>query len=167
MRAKKPARRFAVSEASKAKAKDTRQQKLFDAMNVADEAELRLGSKAALMRRNKAAKAAKFSHAQDASEAQWNLLAGMLDTDRQSTVIRYVEFANQIHSGTGSLNKWEPRKIWLSRVYFIRAIDMLMKGYTEVTSATREMLAMEGYTDQAIDEALERLGPTSSLRSMR
>lgn len=165
MRAKKPARRFAVSDETKAKARDTRQQRLFQDLEIRDELENRIASKAALMRRTKKAKAEKFSHAQDASEAQWNLLSGMLDTDSQSTVVRYVEWANQMQSNTGSHNKYGG-KIWLSRIFFIRAIDMAMKGYNELTSEIREMLVMEGFSDEAIDQALAST-KLDALRLMR
>jgi hypothetical protein len=51
--------------------------------------------------------------------------------------IRYVEFANNIESGGGSLNRWDilKGKTWLSRIYWIRAIDMLEYGRNDLYSA--------------------------------
>ena len=75
--------------------------------------------------------------AKDPSDKQIRYLQYLLGDESLGMTIRYVEFANNIESGGGSLNRWDilKGKTWLSRMYWIRAIDMLEFGRNDLYSA--------------------------------
>lgn len=75
--------------------------------------------------------------AKDPSEKQIAYLRSQLGDESLAMTIRYVEFANNVESGGGSLNRWDilKGKTWLSRIYWIRAIDMLEYGSNDLYSA--------------------------------
>ena len=43
------------------------------------------------------------------------------------------------------MNKWDRQRTWLSRIYWIRAIDMMQKGSNDLTSAREEIAVSFGY----------------------
>lgn len=95
--------------------------------------EQRIRSLVLATRAAKAKAAAFYSHAQPATDAQWEYLSAVLDWPefQRSHVIRFVEWSNGLYGGQGSLSKWEKGKTWLSRAYFYRAIQMHKHGENE------------------------------------
>lgn len=84
----------------------------------------------------------------DATERQYSMLHYQLGEASHSQVIRWVEFSNQVLSGHGTLNRFDvPRKVFLSRIYFIRAINMAMTGWNELTNVDAEIAYSFGMTE--------------------
>lgn len=85
----------------------------------------------------KTAKEIARTKAKDPSDKQIRYLQHMLGDESLGMTVRYVEFANNVESGGGSPNRWDilKGKTWLSRVYWIRAIDMLEFGKNDLYSA--------------------------------
>lgn len=87
-----------------------------------------------------ARRAALRSNARPYTEAQWFRLSSELGVTYPPYIIRYVEFANGLSSGQGTLRQPEwyekpTEKVWLSRVFWIEAINLAINGtnshYTE------------------------------------
>jgi hypothetical protein len=74
-------------------------------------------------------------------------LAALLDTRRFSEVVRFVEFSNQVYSGQGTRRPVQG-KTFLSRIYWIRAIQMAEKGYNDLTNVGDELAVSFGYRDE-------------------
>ncbi len=126
---------------------------------VADmtEAEALRHSQSIAIRQMKAKDAARFSMASDASPAQWEEIEAHLGFPGRSAIVRFVEFSNQLPSGIGTLDKWKGGKqgrIWLSAIFFRRAIQMAKYGENELTSALDEIaisMGSEEYPSCGID----------------
>ena len=113
-----------------------------------DEEAVRLASQESAARQYKARKADVFSHAKDATKEQQGFLRSLMGGFEECptpVMIRFVEFANQLPSGAGTMNKWDRQRTWLSRIYWIRAIDMMQKGSNDLTSAREEIAVSFGY----------------------
>lgn len=101
-----------------------------------------------LATRGAKAKAAHFySMASDASDEQWEQLRGLLDYPQRSSLLRFVEFANQLSSGVGTVNRWDKGKVWMTAIYFRRAIQMALHGENDLCSANDEFAVSCGYED--------------------
>lgn len=93
-------------------------------------------------------RADKFSHAKPASEKMIGLLRHLLgDFENCPTIAlyRFVEFANQLPSGHGTMDKFDRLRVWLSAIYWIRAIDMAQKGSNDLCSGIDEIAVSFGY----------------------
>lgn len=95
-------------------------------------------------------------------------LGDQLGQCSRASLIRYVEFANQLPSGNGSLNPFDhPRKTFLSRQHFSRAIDLASRGHNVLTTVEEELAASFGIEVEELmqaaaddlDEAFKDLPP--------
>lgn len=81
-----------------------------------------------------AARAKLRSQARPYTEAQWTRLSVELGVTYPPYIIRFVEFANGLSAGQGTLRQPEwfekpTEKVWLSRVYWIEAINLAINGF--------------------------------------
>lgn len=87
--------------------------------------------------RDKAAKGEKFARlagGMDASEKQWGMLYYQLGQCSRHQVITYVAWANGVYPAAATLDRFETGKVFLSRIFWIRAINMALHGFNECGS---------------------------------
>lgn len=104
-------------------------------------------SKAATLRRYKADRAAVFSHAKEATDAQIYKLSALLDHPSATIYCGFVCWANGHYFGTPyTLSKWG-KGVYLSRLYWIRAIEMALNGSNDLFSAADLVAMSMGFED--------------------
>lgn len=148
-RSKPPGRSRVYKEfKSEGDTKPPRKPRKTKIVDSADEEAVRQASQSAAARQYKARRAEVFSKASDASDKQrgyLRILLGGFENCHTSELIRFVEFANQLPSGVGSMSKYDKNMVWLSSIYWVRAIDMALKGSNDLTSAIDEVAISFGY----------------------
>lgn len=104
-------------------------------------------SKAATVRRAKLSRADLFSNAKEASDAQIYKLSAELGHPPSSVYCGFVCWANGYYFGTPyTLTKWG-KGLYISRIFWIRAIEMALNGSNDLFSAA-DLVAMSfGYED--------------------
>lgn len=98
-----------------------------------------------------AARARLRSQARPYTDAQWHRLATELGVTYPPYILRYVEFANGLSSGQGTLRQPEwfekpTEKVWLSRVFFIEAINLAINGTNSYFTEAELMAESFGQT---------------------
>lgn len=113
------------------------------------EDERRIQSLAVSTRLAKSRKADVFSQAQEATDKQWGKLSALLGPEcSRNTLIDFVAWSNGLYTAQATLNKYERGKVWLSRIYWINAIEMAMHGYNRHFSAIELFAQSCGYEDE-------------------
>lgn len=128
------------------KKKAPRKRKPIDLAGKTEEQLIEL-SRTAVARRMKERKADVFSKAKPASEKQWNYLGALTGARTRGELVRFVEFANQIPSGHGTLDIYDRRRVFLSTIYFIRGIEMALHGQNDLCRAEDEYAISCGFND--------------------
>jgi len=104
-------------------------------------------SKAATLRRYKAERASVFSQAKEATDGQIFKLSALLGHPPASVYCGFVAWANGHYFGSPyTLSKYG-KGIYMSRVYWIRAIDMALNGSNDLFSAADLVAMSMGFED--------------------
>jgi len=90
--------------------------------------------------------AERYSLAKPVSQEQFRYLANILGVQRYSQLIAFVEWSNQVPCGAGSRTP-KRGKVFLSRIFWGRAIDMALKGYCDLWSCEDLAAVAMGYED--------------------
>lgn len=90
--------------------------------------------------------AERYSLAKTVSVEQLRYLADILQVHRYSQLLTFVEWSNQVPPGAGSRTP-KQGKVFLSRIYWGRAIDMALKGYCDLWSCEDLAAVAMGYED--------------------
>lgn len=101
--------------------------------------------------RDKAARAEKFvrlAGGMDASEKQWGMMYHQLGQCSRYQVITYVAWANGVYPAAATLDRFDKRKTFLSRIFWIRAINMALHGFSECGSEAELLAAASGLTEE-------------------
>lgn len=111
------------------------------------EDDLRQASRRATLRQDKAKKIEHFSNAKEVTDQQMMKLSELLGHPPASQYCGFVCWANGYYFGTPyTLNKWG-KGLYISRVYWIRAIEMALNGSNDLFSAA-DLIAMSfGFED--------------------
>lgn len=104
-------------------------------------------SKAATLRRYKMARASVFSQAKEASDAQIYKLSALLAHPPASVYCGFVCWANGYHFGEPyTLTKWG-KGLYISSIFWNRAIDMALNGSNDLFSAADLVAMSMGFED--------------------
>lgn len=142
-------RRFTVANTADPVRKPKKPRKPRKTFEQMTEEERGILSLAVATRNYKAKKADVFSHAQEASDKQWGKLSALLGPEcSRNTLIDFVAWSNGLYTAQATLNKYERGKVWLSRIYWINAIEMAMHGYNRHFSAIELFAQSCGYEDE-------------------
>lgn len=144
-RPKKPPLFTSKGDAGKAIKK--RKPRAYVQLDLLDEQAVILASQKVALRhaKEKRAQTMQLLFSKPPTQAQINSLAEMIGTASREQCIRFVEFANQISSGMGSLRPFQKHRIFLSRIYWIRAMRMAETGSNELCNADDEVAQSMGF----------------------
>jgi len=92
--------------------------------------------------------------AQPISEKQWGLLANLLLTGNRVTLVRFIEWANDMPSDAGTLNRWDKTRVWLSRRYMVEAINMAKHDVNSHGTAWELLAANFGLSEEEFQGAV-------------
>lgn len=131
------------------KSRKRRHRRPAQTLDYDDEAAVIMAGQKASLRQAKAKRAQVMQtlNAKHASQAQINYLSDIFECPRLAVLVRFVEFANGLSSNTGSMQPFEKGKTFLSRIYWIRAIDMAKTGQNVECNADDEVARSFGYDD--------------------
>jgi hypothetical protein len=124
------------------------------ALDYGDDEAMRRESQRAAAVRYKSARASVFSKAKPPSPKQVSYLKSLLGGVPERVAERFVEFANQLPSSSGT---------HLTRIHWVRAIDMAIKGSNDLCTAIDEVAISFGYSDVLEMEMGELLLPPHPL----